>query len=58
LAAAGLPFTTVLVKAIAALVLFVSVTVCAGLVFGMNSVIKLRVVGITVKVGIKVSFAT
>jgi hypothetical protein len=58
LAAAGLPFTTALVNAIAALVLFVSVTVCAGLGFGMNTVPKLRVVGITVKVGIKVSFAT
>jgi hypothetical protein len=58
LAAAGLPFTTALVNGIAALVLFVSVTVCAGLVFGMSTVPKLRVVGITVKVGIKVSFAT
>jgi hypothetical protein len=58
LAAAGFPLTTALVKAIAALVLFVSVIVCGALVFGMSTVPKLRVVGITVKVGIKVSFAT
>jgi len=58
LAAAGLPFITALVKAIAAFVLFVSVTVCAGLVLGMSTVPKFRLVGDTVKVGISVSFAT
>jgi len=58
LAAAGFPFTTALVNAIAAFVLFVSVTVCAALVPGISTVPKLRVVGITVRVGIRVSFAT
>src|SRR5712691_11881930 len=46
-----------LVKAIAAFVLFVKVTVCAGLVFGMRTVPKLRLVGETTNVGISVSFA-
>jgi hypothetical protein len=47
-----------LVKAIAAFVLLVSVTDCAGLVFGMTIVPKLRLVGATVRVGINVSLAT
>jgi len=59
LAAAGLPFTTALVKVIAAaFVLFVSVTVCAGLVFGMSTVPKSRLVGDMANVGTSVSFAT
>jgi hypothetical protein len=47
-----------LVKAIAAFVLLVSVTDCAGLVAGMRIVPKFRLVGATVRVGINVSFAT
>jgi hypothetical protein len=58
LAAVGFPFITVLVNGIAALVLFVKVTVIAALVLGMSTVPKFRLVGITVRVGIKVSFAT
>jgi len=58
LAAAGFPFITALVNAIAAFVLFVSVTVLAVLVFGMSTVPKFKLVGDTVKVGISVSFAT
>ena len=61
MAAVGLPFTTALVNAIAALVLFVKVTVCAALVFPMSTIPKLRVdpaAGDTGKVGISVNFAT
>jgi len=47
-----------LVNTIAAFVLFVSVTDCAGLVVPRVKVPKLRVVGATTKVGIGVSFAT
>jgi hypothetical protein len=60
LAAAGLPFTTALVNAIAAFVLFVSVTVWAGLVVPISTVPKARVdpgAGDTTKVGISVSLA-
>jgi hypothetical protein len=49
------------VNAIAALVLFVSVIVCAGLVFGMSTIPKLRVdpaAGDSTNVGIGVIFAT
>jgi hypothetical protein len=49
------------VNAIAALVLFVSVIVCAALVFPMSTVPKLSVdpgAGDTAKVGISVSLAT
>jgi hypothetical protein len=58
LAAVGFPLTTALVKAIAAFVLFVSVTVFAALVFGMSTIPKFKLVGDTVKVGISVSLAT
>jgi hypothetical protein len=58
LAAVGFPFTTALVNAIAALVLFVKVTVIAALVLGMTTVPKFRLVGDTTSVGISVSFAT
>jgi hypothetical protein len=46
------------VKVIAALVLFVSVTVCAALVPGITTVGKLRLVGATIRVAMGVSFAT
>jgi len=46
-----------LVNTIAAFVLFVSVTDCGALVFGIRIVPKLRAVGETTSVGIKVSFA-
>jgi len=58
LAAVGFPLITALVNAIAALVLFVRVTVFAALVFGMSTVPKSRLVGDTTKVGTSVSFAT
>jgi len=46
------------VKVIAALVLFVSVTIFAALVFGMSTVPKSRLVGATAKVAMGVSLAT
>jgi hypothetical protein len=46
-----------LVKAIAALVLLVSVTDCAGLVVPTFTFPKLKLVGVQVRVGISVSFA-
>jgi len=58
LAAVGFPFITALVNAIAALVLFVKVTVFAALVLGISTVPKLRVVGATVRVAMGVNFAT
>jgi hypothetical protein len=58
LAAVGFPFTTALVNAIAALVLFVKVTVFAALVLGMSTVPKFRLVGATARVGMGVNFAT
>jgi hypothetical protein len=58
LAAAGLPFTTAAVNAIAAFVLFVSVTVSVGgVVVPISTVPKLSVVGDTTNVGISVSLA-
>jgi hypothetical protein len=48
---------TALVNASAAFVLFVSVTDCGALVFGIRIVPKLRAVGETTSVGISVSFA-
>jgi len=59
LAAAGFPpDMTALVNTIAALVLFVSVTVCAALVPGITTVGKLRLVGATIRVATGVNFAT
>ena len=55
------PVTVALVNAIAPFVLFVSVTVCGALVFGMTTVPKASVdpgAGDATKVGIGVSFAT